>query len=272
MAIGREVVEADGVTAGYVREYDRLSEDRFSSFFFDEADLAASIRAGAWDFSFHIAGKCMPFLHVTDSVLDVGCGAGRMLLHAARHFDRAYGIDLHRRGDLIEHYGRELGVENASYQTFDGRTFPFESDAFDLIYCIYVLTYVGTPTTIHAILSEIKRTLRAEGAAVVYYGVRSTIGNDRSSWFADCLDRFLERFPPWRTPFLRSAPVNLKNLGMPEPIMLRLCRSCGLRVVATGRSLRLCRGRRHGGQRFVILKHASRSGRNGGIENEIAEI
>lgn len=102
MAIGAEVVEPSKVSAGYQHEFDRLDAEQFSSFFFGEADLEASLRTGAWDFSYHIAGKCMPFLTSTGDVLDVGCGAGRMLLHAARHFDRACGIDLHDRGQFIE--------------------------------------------------------------------------------------------------------------------------------------------------------------------------
>lgn len=122
-----------------------------------------------------------------------------------------------------------------------------------------MLTYVGSPATVAAILSETRRTLRPNGVAVLYYGVHSTIGNERWS-FADRLDRLIERLPPWRKPAVLSTPMNLKNLGMPEPAMLRLCRAAGFRVTATGRSLRICRGRRQGGQRFVVLQHASNPG------------
>lgn len=260
MAIGTDIVEPRDVTAGYLREYERLKDSQFAGFFFDHPDLAASLRSGAWDFSYHVAAKCMPFLQATDSVLDVGCGAGRMLHQAAYHFDRAHGIDLHYRGDLVEQCCREHGVRNASYSPYDGRTFPFGAAAFDLIYCAYVLTYVGSLETVRTIVSEVKRTLRGDGVAVVYYGARSTFANERSSVWADRLDRLLERLPPWRKPLTLNTPVNLKNLGLPEPIMLRLCRAAGFRVVATGRSLRPRRGRRYGGQRFVVLKHATASG------------
>lgn len=263
MAIGAERVDPEGVTAGYIRAYEGLDDEQFPGFFFGHPDLNASLKSGAWDFSCHIASRCMPLLAATSSVLDVGCGAGRMLHQAARHFDHAYGIDLHGRADLVARYGREQGIHNASYLAYDGQAFPFANSAFDLVYCIYVLTYVGTLETVSAILAETKRTLRPTGVAVIYYGARSTFANDRSSPWADRLDRVLERLPPWRKPAIEPTPVNLKNLGLPEPTMLRLCRRNGFKVVATGRSLRLCRGRRFGGQRFVVLQHASASGRQG---------
>jgi len=103
-------------------------------------------------------------------VLDVGCGAGRLMLVLKELGFDATGVDAHvfeglnieaePRGPLLEQYFSEKGI-NVKLVDIDKEALPFPSNHFDLV------TFIETIEHLHnspkPILQEIARVLRGGG-------------------------------------------------------------------------------------------------------------
>ncbi|MGE4264604.1 MAG: methyltransferase domain-containing protein [Desulfovibrio sp.] len=185
--------------------------------------------------------------------LDVGCGSGRgsffMCAHGAAS---VVGVDYsHKNIETCEHFARELGVANASFQQGDAHSLPFEDEAFDFVWCNGVLHHIKDTDKG---LAECARVLRAGGGFWLYlYGaggvewalvdfIRANLVHDVDY---DTTFRFLqlieaekgntsEYLDNWYVPYLRrytDADVvrRLVSLGFEKPS--RLLRDCGQRVI-----------------------------------------
>ncbi|MEU9714897.1 class I SAM-dependent methyltransferase [Streptomyces sp. NPDC047976] len=99
----------------------------------------------------------------TDSVLDVGCGAGRTTRLAARRAGRgrALGVDL--SGPMLakarESAVRE-GVENVSFVQGDAQVHAFDAAGFDAVISRYGMTFFADPA---AAFANLHRALRPGG-------------------------------------------------------------------------------------------------------------
>ena len=98
------------------------------------------------------------------SVLDIGCGVGRLLRSAANSCKSVFGTDIseeavHRCRDFLS------GFDNSEIKKGDGRSLEhYEEDSFDLIYSFGTLSNI--PTILFAeYLNEISRTLKIGGIA-----------------------------------------------------------------------------------------------------------
>lgn len=131
-------------------EYARLAEryDRRWSFYVD-----ATIR--------ETLKRLHPFSG--NSVLDVGCGTGVLLIALARAFPEISlaGIDLSQ--EMLEIAQTKLG-SRADLRQGRAEHLPFRNDAFDLIVSTSVLHYLATPD---AALSEMHRVLKPGGRVVI---------------------------------------------------------------------------------------------------------
>jgi SAM-dependent methyltransferase len=86
-----------------------------------------------------------------DAVLDVGCGAGRLLTELALFRDiRPFGVDV----ALDRYQFREIPAAR-----FDGRRLPFTAGSFDVTVCCYVLHHL-TPQHAKELLGEMVRVTR----------------------------------------------------------------------------------------------------------------
>ncbi|MEU0116365.1 class I SAM-dependent methyltransferase [Streptomyces bobili] len=99
----------------------------------------------------------------TDSVLDIGCGAGRTTRLAARRagLGRALGLDLSAPmlGKARESALRE-GVENVSFVQGDAQVHPMEAEGFDAVISRYGMTFFTDPV---AAFANLRRALRPGG-------------------------------------------------------------------------------------------------------------
>lgn len=96
-----------------------------------------------------LADALRPFIPANSSVLDIGCGNGRIgrLLAERMPGVTVRGIDIHERPEcLIE------------YQTYDGETIPFPGSSFDLCMFVDVLHHTET---IPDVLREAARVSRS---------------------------------------------------------------------------------------------------------------
>jgi ubiquinone/menaquinone biosynthesis C-methylase UbiE len=88
-------------------------------------------------------------------VLDVGCGNGFISHHlSAMLGTNAIGIDL-----------AETTEAPIDYRQFDGRHFPAEDNSVNAALFCYVLHHAQD---VGALMSELRRVLRADGLAVIY--------------------------------------------------------------------------------------------------------
>ncbi|MEU2062355.1 class I SAM-dependent methyltransferase [Streptomyces sp. NPDC013455] len=99
----------------------------------------------------------------TDTVLDVGCGAGRTTRLAARRAarGRALGLDLSNPmlGRARESAVRE-GVANVAFVQGDAEVHPLDSEAFDAVISRYGMTFFTDPV---AAFANLHRALRPGG-------------------------------------------------------------------------------------------------------------
>jgi len=94
-------------------------------------------------------------------VLDVGCGSGVLLDELSGKFSRVFGLDLeHERTAMA----MRKSPQTLLVQT-DAHCMSFESQAFDLVLCHFLLLWVNEPSRV---VSEIARPTRHGGGVMVF--------------------------------------------------------------------------------------------------------
>lgn len=98
-------------------------------------------------------------------VLDLGCGAGRHLVHMAQCGFQMFGLDQAETG--LMHSREWLGRENlqADLAMGDIEYIPFPDNFFDAVISIYVV-YHKTRSGLEGVLSEMHRVLKPGGVAL----------------------------------------------------------------------------------------------------------
>ena len=108
-------------------------------------------------------------------VLEIGCGTGAVLSDMNTG-GQVYGIDI----DLPRlEFANTLSSQHFSLVCGEGRQLPFDSSAFHLSFCHYLLLWVTNPS---AILKEMIRVTRRNGAVIAFaepdYGGRIDYPDD----------------------------------------------------------------------------------------------
>lgn len=105
-----------------------------------------------------------------DTLLDVGCGEGRHVIHAClEHNIQGVGVDLSLRDLKItaERFAPYAGYNPKSHfaiQQTDATKLPFADHSFDKIICSEVLEHIENYT---GVLHEIKRVLKPNGILAI---------------------------------------------------------------------------------------------------------
>jgi SAM-dependent methyltransferase len=97
--------------------------------------------------------------------LEVGCGPGRLMRLASRHFAEIHGVDV--SDEMIARGKQKLAdIPNARFHTGDGASLRlFEGASFDFVYSYAVFQHIPSREVVFGYLKEIHRVLKAGGLA-----------------------------------------------------------------------------------------------------------
>lgn len=134
-------------------------------------------------------------------VLELGCGNGSLLVHSATWQPRRLlGVDLGSSVDTARANLERVGAKNAEVQQADLTA--FDSDGFDLVYCIGVLHHLQEPRTgFKAVL----RNVRPGGRFHCWVYARE--GNGIVIGLVDPIRRLASRLPWWLTKYAIATPL-----------------------------------------------------------------
>lgn len=102
-------------------------------------------------------------IEANDSVLDVGCGCGAIMIEAACRASRgsALGIDLSQPMlEVAERRARDRGTSNARFVKGDAQVYPFDTGAFDVAVSRFGVMFFADPV---AAFTNLRRALRSSG-------------------------------------------------------------------------------------------------------------
>lgn len=130
---------------------------------YDTADLASFEEGGQRD-----ASWLAPFVTPESTVLDLGCGIGRVALYVAPRCRRLWAVDVSAR--MLELARERLSAcGNVSYARCRDVTVPdIRAGAVDLAYSLLVLQHVEREDAF-LLLEELRRVLRPGGTAVLTF-------------------------------------------------------------------------------------------------------
>ena len=109
---------------------------QFLSWFNTARNPQESYMSGWWDFSFHILRPRLIDLVAEPydkTVLEIGYGAGWLLVPACHYFRYCIGVDIHPFRDKVDALVRARGVTNFELYRTDGRTIPLDDRTVDVI-------------------------------------------------------------------------------------------------------------------------------------------
>ncbi len=105
---------------------------------------------------------------VNASVVEIGCGNGRMTQSIAKNFKKVYAIDISSRMiDLARQ--RLAGLGNIEFLVSDGSKLPVQNDIADLVFSYIVFQHFPGVKMIEENLKEIKRILKNDGTAKIQF-------------------------------------------------------------------------------------------------------
>lgn len=112
-----------------------------------------------------------------ETVLDVGCGNGFLMLEAAKHLTtgKAIGIDMwveNSGGQNAQEVRRNAQLEGVAdkidVQNVDARSMPFEAASFDVIMSSLALHHMGSNADRERAFKEMTRVLKPGGTILLY--------------------------------------------------------------------------------------------------------
>lgn len=141
----------------YASYWDDLYDENFDSNRFYSHEIKSRKRVVFDLFEKNINGKPL-------TAIDVGCGAGHYITELKRRGVNIFGSDISKK--MIEVTRRNNNKAQLSVDKLlcaDCQVLPFPDKAFDVVFCIGVLSYVSDE---HAIFKEMKRIVKEDGLIV----------------------------------------------------------------------------------------------------------
>ena len=115
------------------------------------------------------------------SILDFGCGTGRLTEFMAKDFKKVVGVDI--SGTMI-HQGRQRlkYLKNVDLLEIDGQYIPLPDDSIDIVFSYLVFQHIKTREMVEAAFKDIYRVLTPGGVFKVL--MRSDKQKDMNRWWS----------------------------------------------------------------------------------------
>lgn len=168
----------------------RARENARKAIVCDDAENEAIFRAsGERDLQLVLDGVS-DVLSGRGSVLEIGCGTGRLLEPLAGRFDRLFGVDV--SGAMVRRGRERLGhMPQVHFVEIDGLgTLPFKDDSFDFCFSYITFHHIPMKPVVRRFIAEARRVLKPGGLARLHFfgrplGARSTVRErftHKSTW------------------------------------------------------------------------------------------
>lgn len=112
------------------------------------------------------------------TVLEIGCGIGRMTEFFGDDFDAVYGIDIAR--EMLEKAKERLPDKKFMFLESDGVRLPVDSETVDFVFSFIVFQHMPSVKVVRANFSEANRVLKHDGIFKVQLRGKKV---DRREWF-----------------------------------------------------------------------------------------
>jgi len=157
------------------------------AYFESRADTLAQAQNAKLD---HICRKLR--LQPTDHLLDIGCGWGALLIHAARHYGvRAHGVTLSQQQlELATHQIAQAGLQDrVSVALQDYRDLPGES-VYDKVASVGMFEHVGLKN-LPVYFSTVQRLLKPSGLFLNHGITHYVEGWDKKTLSTEFINRYI---------------------------------------------------------------------------------
>jgi 2-polyprenyl-3-methyl-5-hydroxy-6-metoxy-1,4-benzoquinol methylase len=167
------------------------------------------------------------------SVLDFGCGVGRLSRALATRFDAVQGVDISQ--PMIDQARRLVGEQhpNCRFDQSLSERLPYPSTSFDLVLTNIVLQHVP-PRIAGGYIREFVRLLGPGGVAIFQVPSEAKVGSTSSRPYVRAAMNALPS--QWREEIFRrrtrQGPRDLPMHGIPRPKVIRDVERHGGRVTA----------------------------------------
>lgn len=143
----------------------RAGEDAHKAIACDDSQDEAAFRAsGERDVQLVLEGVS-EILAGHQSVLEIGCGTGRLLEPLTRHFDNVFGVDV--SGEMVRR-GRErlAHLPQVRFVEIDGLgKLPFADESFNFCFSYITFHHIPIKSVVRSFINETHRVLKVAGVA-----------------------------------------------------------------------------------------------------------
>ncbi len=114
------------------------------------------------------------------SLLEIGCGTGRMTEFLAGYFGEVYAVDISNRM-INQAFDRLVGYENVNFWETDGEEIPLEDNTVSIAFSYLVFQHMKTKKMVESNFREVYRILKPGGLFKVRVRTDKT---DLKHWWA----------------------------------------------------------------------------------------
>ncbi len=139
----------------------RVSGPTGSSSTYSHGHHPSVLRSHSWRTAENSAGYLLPFLKVTDRLLDVGSGAGTITADLAHRVGQVVAVDNAAAAvEATERLALQRGLSNVQVRPGDVSALEFPANSFDVVHAHQVLQHLAEPVTA---LVELRRVCTPGG-------------------------------------------------------------------------------------------------------------